>query len=483
MQFSLLSRFGITKGKSLPPTLISVATWVARLLVGVTFVVSGFVKAIDPWGSLYKFGEYFQAMGLPSIDNLTLAAVVLLCVYEFTVGISFIFGCYRRSTPIMALLFMLVMLPLTLWIAVSDPVKDCGCFGDFIILSNWATFYKNVVLTLLIVWLLKYNSKSITIISPAFQWMESVLSIALIAIVSFVGYMVQPLLDFRTYKIGTELISYDGMSTDDSDEPTFRFIYAKDGVEQAFGEDDALPDEESGWEFVRREEVATEAPVAKDAQNEDAATDSDERTFRIWSEDGENDVSEDLVRRDNRVIMLLMPDLTKVSPATTWKINQLYDWSVDMQMDMIAVVAGDSQSIEIWKDLSMPEYGIYTGDDTAIKEVARGNPAVVYIEDGKVRWKRTLSSLDVESLIMAHDRESVMRARVESDRQLKQYLFIYILGIAFLVLISMVPRIGDKIIMMTRRCRSLGKEKPKEKPITEGKTEPTESDEEAEPTE
>ncbi len=444
----------------LPPTLISVTTWVARLLVGVTFVVSGFVKAIDPWGALYKFGEYFQAMGLPSIDNLTLAAVVLLCVYEFTVGISFLFGCYRRSTPIMALLFMLVMLPLTLWIAIADPVKDCGCFGDFIILSNWATFFKNVLFTLLILWLLKYNSKCITIISPAFQWMESVFSIALIAMVSFVGYMVQPLLDFRPYKIGTELISYDGAASEGSDEPTFRFIYAKDGVEKTFGEDDELPDEESGWVFVKREEVVA-AVAQADAAQEEATSEPDERTFRIWSEDGEEDLSEELVTGDNRVIMLLMPDLTKVSPATTWKINQLYDWSVDMQMDMFAVVAGDSQSIEIWKDLSMPEYGIYTGDDTAIKEVARGNPAVVYIEEGVVRWKRTLSSLDVESLTKTRDHKAVMTAVVDSERLLWKYILIYSAGLAFLVVISMVPRIGDKIIALTRRCRSIGKGKPK----------------------
>ncbi|MGN0237345.1 MAG: BT_3928 family protein [Lepagella sp.] len=449
--------------KSVPPTFISVVTWVARLVVGVMFVVSGFVKAIDPWGSLYKFGEYFQAMGLPSIDNLTLAAVVLLCVYEFAVGISFLFGCYRRSTPIMALLFMLVMLPLTLWIAISNPVKDCGCFGDFIILSNWATFFKNVVFTLLILWLLKYNSKCITIISPAFQWMESVFSIALIATVSFMGYMVQPLLDFRPYKIGKELISYDGAASEGSDEPSFRFIYAKDGVEQAFGEDDELPDDESGWEFVRREEGATDVA---DAVDEDVAAEPDERTFRIWSEDGEEDLSEELVTVDNRVIMLLMPDLTKVSPATTWKINQLYDWSVNMQLDMFAVVSGDSQSIAIWKDLSMPEYGIYTGDDTAIKEVARGNPAVVYIENGVVRWKRTLSSLDVESLTTKRDRDAAMTAAVDSERMVWKYILIYAAGIAFLVVISMVPRVGDKIIAITRRCRSLGKEKPKEKPIT-----------------
>lgn len=101
---------------------------------------------------------------------------------------------------------MAFMLPLTLWIAVSNPVADCGCFGDAFLLSNWATFWKNVGLSVGLIWLWRYNRKIICLITPALQWICIVGSCIFIVTIELFGYMVQPLIDFRPYKIGERIV-------------------------------------------------------------------------------------------------------------------------------------------------------------------------------------------------------------------------------------------------------------------------------------
>ena len=105
-------------------------TWIIRVLVGGVFIFSGFVKAVDPWGTLYKVEEYLNVMGIGLWHSIVVAGVFLLCAFEFTIGIFLILGCYRRSAPWLAFITMCFMLPLTLWIAVFNPVADCGCFGE-----------------------------------------------------------------------------------------------------------------------------------------------------------------------------------------------------------------------------------------------------------------------------------------------------------------------------------------------------------------
>ena len=119
------------------PKALAALTWLMRIAVGSVFIVSGLSKGIDPWGTYYKTTEYLTAMHLPIVEwgNTVLALSFMLFSVEFIIGVSLMLGCYRKAAPIMAALFMLVMLPLTLWIAVADPVADCGCFGDFLVIQ------------------------------------------------------------------------------------------------------------------------------------------------------------------------------------------------------------------------------------------------------------------------------------------------------------------------------------------------------------
>lgn len=424
-------------------------TWIFRIAVGIVFIFSGFVKSIDPWGTLYKIRDYIGVLDFDISNNILLTATFALCGVEFLLGIFIITGCYRRATPIMLAAFMAVMLPLTLWIATADPVPDCGCFGDAIIISNWATFWKNVLISAMVVWLLIYNRRCRSIVEPYLQWLAFTATSLYIVAIALIGYIYQPLIDFRPYTIGSEIIDKDSASG--SDMPTgdenMIFIYEKEGVRKEFRADDVLPDEEDGWEFVERLEKSSGPSASANAEGEDHS----ERNFRIWDENGEEDITEMAAPAEGKRIFLLMPDLNNVSIATSWKINSLYTWADRNNIDMIAVVNGNKESIERWRDLSMPSYPIYTAEDTQIKEIVRGNPAVVYTEDGKIVWKSTLRALYTDDFLSA-DTSSDPRSFARDNRGiLMQLSEIYAAIMALLIFLSFSPALTRRIMRLFKK--------------------------------
>lgn len=418
-------------------------TWVCRIVFGATFIFSGFVKAVDPWGTYYKFSEYIEALGFSILPNLILAFVFALCTLEFLIGACIVTGSYRRSMPIIGCAFMAFMLPLTFWIAIKDPVADCGCFGDALIISNWATFWKNVALTAMIAWLIKFDRKTYALIRPALQWLLVVATLIYLGVILCYGYFKQPLIDYRAYQVGENLIS-----DDEDTEPEFVFVYSKDGVKKEFGEEDDLPEENDGWEFVERK-ILSDAHEGINGKNE--------KNIRFWDISGDNDMTESILDGNERIIWVLMPDLASVSPATTWKINSLYDIAAEKGIEMVAVVAGESGLIKEWEDLSMPQYPIYTAEDTAIKEVARGNPAVLYTEKGVVKWKSTLSWLDVEELQNSNNWKELASDAIQGSQKARNISYIYMSIVAVLIALSFMRIITGGGRALPVRSSWLGK--------------------------
>ena len=362
-------------------------TMLMRLTVGGVFIYSGFTKAIDPWGSCYKITDYLAAMGLTEWTGTALFVAVALAVIEFVLGVVIAVGAYRRGSPILALILMLVMTPLTLWLAVTGAVPDCGCFGDALHLSNWATFGKNVLLLLGIIYLLAFNKSLRGVYGPAVQWVVLALSFALVISVAYYGYFTQPLIDYRPYPEGTRLVSSTAEDSDEG-EDDFIFIYSKNGEEHEFTID-SLPDEEDGWEYVTR--YHARRPRGKVIMQGSGSGNG----IAITDQDG-NDVTLDVLGDSRRTVLLLFPDLPHVGVVNSFALNELNDAALVSQADVIGLTPANAEEIEHWKDISMASYPIYNMDDSELKMIARGNPAVVYLEDGVIKWKRTLSSLDSE---------------------------------------------------------------------------------------
>lgn len=430
------------------PTLIRVIIWILRIFVGGLFLFSGFTKGIDVWGTLYKFKDYFGALGYGVWDGLNLFGVFSLCIVEFITGFCILFGCFRRGAPIVALAIMVLMLPLTLWLAVANPIADCGCFGDALKLTNWQTFYKNLVLTAAIIWLVVYNARVRWLVSPYLQWIAVVVTGAYIFLIALIGYHYQPLIDFRPYKTGTPLIEDSGEESDMDEDDLLRFVYEKDGERKTFTIDDVLPDEDDGWTFVERyyDTLSNDgdAGLAGGIKTPKAPDAAPEKSIRFYDENGREDVTDYIIGGGRQLIMMI-PSIADISAAKTWKINSLYDWCEANGIEMMATVGGNPLEIRRFRDLSLAEYPIYTSDDTAIEEVVRGNPGIIYLEDGIIKWKSALAAINVDDFKNPEVTDNPMNFARDNRHILLTITWIYLLATALLILLSFIPDLFTRI--------------------------------------
>ena len=266
-------------------------------------------------------------------------------------------------------------------------MPDCGCFGDAWHLSNWATFGKNLLLLLGIIYLMMFNLSLRGVYGPAVQWMVMAASFAFIMAVAYYGYFTQPLIDYRPYPVGTRLVSSTVDEQDNGEgEDDFIFVYAKDGEEHEFTID-SLPDESDGWEYVTRYHARRPhgKVIVQNGQNDNS--------IAIMDENG-NDITLNVLADSRRTVLLLFPDLSQVGVVNSFALNELNDAALVAEAEVIGLTPATPNQIEHWQDLSMASYPIHYMDDSELKMVARGNPAVVYVEDGVIKWKRTLSSLE-----------------------------------------------------------------------------------------
>ncbi len=409
---------------------IRVITWIIRELTGAVFIFSGFTKAIDPWGTLYKIQDYLGVMGLEIWPSLVKVGAFALCAVEFIVGIMLCFGSFRRTAAWAATVIMCFMLPLTLWIAIYNPVPDCGCFGDALIISNWATFWKNVALMIAVLWLSIFNRYAGWLINPAIQWLGLIVTSVFCMAIEAAGYFYQPLIDFRPYPTGS-LIS----DETPQEEPEYKFIYEKNGERKEFSETDELPDESEGWTFVER------VPLS-DPGIDSRVSVRNEKSLRLWDYEAEEDVTEEVLSHEGDQIILVMPELGKVSIASTYKINSLHDWAKAHDIDMIGAVAATRQDIDTWTDLSMPEYPIYTSEDTVLKELARGNPAVVFVRDGVIMWKSTLRAINTDDFMSSETASNPMAFSRNDKAMLINTTALYVSIMACLVTFSFLFRMN-----------------------------------------
>ncbi len=359
--------------------ILAAVVWALRLIVGAVFTISGVAKMIDPYGFIYKINDYLAVWGMDVGDGPVIFAAVLLSATEFLTGFTLATGSMRRLSVWIAMAMMAFMLPLTLYVAVADPVDDCGCFGDFIIISNWATFWKNVAITAALCFLIRRNRNVEGLFTPMSQWLQITLAAAWLIYIGLVGYNEQPLVDFRPYPVGQPLLR-------EADTESIIYRYqAADGTIADFTAD-MLPDGDDGWTFLER--IDPEAGIHESA-------------FAVFDADG-NDVTYDVIGAVDRQLLMLVPDVAAAGISGTYTANELArviaapDDPEDSEAFVAIVHAADSAVLSEWIDMSMIDYPVYYAEDTAIKTVARGKMALVYLEDDTVRWKRDISSVNPE---------------------------------------------------------------------------------------
>lgn len=400
--------------------LLPVAVWIGRLLVGATFIVSGWAKAIDPWGFAIKVSEYLNVWHLTVPHEAIVTSCIALSCIEFCTGILTAVGALKRFAILTAAAMMAVMLPLTFYIALFNPVADCGCFGDFLIISNWLTFVKNIVITAVVIFLLKYNPKISGIYPAPIQWIVITLSQAFPLLLALAGYQIQPLVDFRPYKTGTTIFK----SGQQENEETF--AYEKNGEIQHFTLDN-LPD--STWVFV---------------ENDITVTDSFDGGITVRDEDG-YDVSSDIIFAGSKQLFLVVPEPGMHYLTFAHYINRLYDYCQKNKIELIAIVGNDSKRLANWKDWCRPLFDVYTADPVSLQQLVRGPEALVYTENGTIKWKRTLNSMPAGEIAGIESMKAPDSGFYHGIIALS-----YILGMIIVYLLGQSPKILRLFIKRTK---------------------------------
>lgn len=358
--------------------------WMLRILVGGVFIISGLAKAIDIWGFVFKIEEYLSVWHMMQPRSLVLMGAILLSGYEFVFGLLLLLGCYKRVAVWALTATMAVMLPLSLYLAVANPVTDCGCFGDFWVISNTLTFVKNLIITAALIALLWLNPRLHQgLFQPAIQWIAGAIISLYIVIVALYGYNIQPMIDFRPYPIGARLLPPDTDAAEDADidDSDIIFTYSKDGREEQFTLDN-LPD--STWTFVSRTEPAQKTTSGS--------------VFTVYDRDG-NDVTSEAISDEGRELLLVIPEPRLIDISYTYFLNELKQWADSSDVRMVCLIADDRRAMDFLQDVSMATYDIYGVEDTKLKELVRGTMSLVELDNGVVRAKYSLSSIDSPILV------------------------------------------------------------------------------------
>ena len=349
---------------------------IARLLVGALFVFSGFVKGVDPLGFTYKITDYLTAFHMNFLVPAAFCIAMFFILAEFTIGLALIFRVRIKETVLFSLFFILFFTVLTLIIAFTNPVTDCGCFGDAVILSNWQTFYKNLVLLLLIVFLVWYEYRDRQPAAYTGEWLWMGVFALVMLLTSAYCYRHLPLLDFRPYRVGTYIP--DKMQLPEGVVPLeskMLLYYEKDGVVEEFTEDN-YPWQDSTWKWKETKTVVIKENKAE--IHDFVLTDS---------ETGE-EVTDSLLYRADDVFLLVAYDLEKAKKRQLKRANELAAWCAEHGFTFYALTSTGPADIQrIRRELGI-DYAFANADEIMLKTVIRANPGLVLLHRGVIvdKW-------------------------------------------------------------------------------------------------
>lgn len=343
-----------------------------RIIVALVFVFSGFVKAVDPWGTAIKIGEYFSAFSIDWLSGTEMFLSILQSSFELMLGLALLFNIGKKFTYLATLILMVFFTILTLVLAITNPINDCGCFGDAVKLTNWQTFAKNAVLLLFIfvVWK-NYSSRWRKRERSGLDTFFIVLFAALSVCLSLYGLRRLPLMDFLPFRVGTHISS--AMETGDSADITTILVY-KDittGEQQEFSLSDTTWRDTTRWEFVDTRFVQHQK------QKDPAIT-----NFAVYN--GSEDITDRLL--DGEVLMFTFSDTGAKGRRCMARIRRALDYAESRDIEVIGVTSGIivENMVMAAGSYRIPLYNI---DATTLKTLIRAKAGLVALKDGTVAGK------------------------------------------------------------------------------------------------
>ena len=357
--------------------LLKMTVNLCRIIVALTFIFSGFVKAIDPIGLQYKLQDYLGAIGIPGFlpDWMLLIMAVLLAAVEFCMGIFLLFAIQRRLISKLIVIFMSIMTLITVWLVVANPVKDCGCFGDALHLTNTETLVKNIILLGCSIVIMRRPLAMFRFISESNQWIVINYTIVFIFVCSGLSLYYLPLFDFRPYRIGTNIPR--GMEIPkDAEQPLFEttFIMEKGGQRKEFTLND-YPD--STWKFIDSKTVQVKEGYIPPIHD-----------FSIADRKTGKDLTDSVLRHKGYTFLLIAPYLERADDSNFGDIDQLYEYAQTYNIPLYCLTASTAKAIQRWRDITGAEYPFCITDETTLKTIVRSNPGLLLLKDGTIinKW-------------------------------------------------------------------------------------------------
>lgn len=341
----------------------------SRILTGLVFVLSGFVKGVDPLGTSYRLEDYFQVFHMTWLMPAALFFSILLCVCEFVLGMALIFSVRLKVTAWILMIVSGFFLVLTFFDALNNSVPDCGCFGDALKLTNWETFYKNIFLMGLSVIVFSKRKRTVPCFLPKNEVRFTGIVSALFAAFCVYSYAMLPVIDFLPYKIGTHLVSkvapepkiyltYKNKKTDEKKEylsPNFPW---NDKVWM------------SEWEFLSQR----------------VNTLGDNETLYLQDFHGA-DVTREILGNKNGQLLIISYDIDKASLKAMSKAIELGNKATERYLRTAMLTSSLAKNHNF---ISVPvpmHFEFYNVDDVQLKMFVRANPGIVLLKDGVILGK------------------------------------------------------------------------------------------------
>ena len=366
-----------------------IITHIARFLVGGLFIFSGFIKANDPVGFSYKLKEYFEVfkedsgLGIfESVAHIALPLAILLCVSEMALGFMLLVG-YRKNLTLGLLLTQISFFTfLTFYSACYNKVTTCGCFGDFLVLKPWESFWKDIALLILITLLYAGKESINELFSPLLTITFTIIAIILSVLFPIYTYRNLPVFDFRAYKIGDNI--KDNMKQGVGYEPAkYESLLVYENLKT--GELREFKNEEYNRLKIWEDTLTWKWDTTINKLIHDAINPPKIVDFSITSLDG-YDLKDSVLNNKDYMFLLICWDITQTDDDETLhaKMNDLYKLAASDHVKMLALTQNDAKMIDDYKHKHQALYDFANADGVVLKTMIRSNPGLILIKNGTI---------------------------------------------------------------------------------------------------
>jgi uncharacterized membrane protein YphA (DoxX/SURF4 family) len=353
----------------------NILSFISRLILGIVFIFSGFVKGVDPLGSTYKFTDYFNAFNLGFLEPFALVLAIILAAAEFIIGVSLIFRFRYQLAVWAVMIFMSFFTLISFILALTNPVSDCGCFGDAIIMTNWQTFFKNLILIPFVLHIFWFRASGQDAFKPLFSWLAIMIFTLVFLGMEFHAYRHLPMLDFRPYSVGTYIPAKMSMPEGAmQDEFKTYLYYEKDGTVEEFTEEN-FPWEDTTWTYVDSKHILVkkgyEPPI---------------HDFTIVNET-DKDITSQLLSDKGYSFLLVAVHLEDADTHAMNYASRLAAWCEQAGHSFYCTTASGEQEIQEIRQSLDPAFEFHTTDEITLKTIIRANPGLLLLKEGTILAK------------------------------------------------------------------------------------------------